>query len=217
MKRAHSQKLIEGSLMSVPNGSATKRTERPVASAKKPVMKSNLKAAKPPAAAAQPNPKLITLQQLKDIARDLYASKKSQDAKCMSSGLPLETLEQHLFSFLSTRFGLKSLVIEWTESILGAIQTFARDDHEVALLGKTLQNEIDEDFRLVQSEVKKTLAELVKVQIRDQYPKKNERFVQEEQALRTGGSIARQEAELILESVLKPEDYPVVKTHLLAE
>ena len=166
---------------------------------------------------SQYNPKLITLQQLKDISRDLYTSKAQQDMKCMQSGLPLETLEQHLFSFLSTRFGLKSLVLEWTESILSAIQTYASDDHDIAILGKTLQNEIDEDFRLVQHEVKKTLSELLKVQIRDKYPKKNEKFVQEELVRRMNSMITKSECDLIVESVLKQEDIHMVRTHILAE
>lgn len=110
-----------------------------------------------------PPPKLLTLSHLRTIFRDLFASKKAHDLKCMQNGLPLETLEQYLYTFLSTRFGLKNLVVEWIDAILSAVAHFSKDDHEIALFGKILQNEIDEEFRVVQSEVRRTLGELIKV------------------------------------------------------
>lgn len=120
-----------------------------------------------------PAPKLLTLNHLKTLLKDLIASKQEHDQKCQAAGLPLETLEQHLYTFLTTRFGLKSLVVEWAESVVAGISQFAADDHDVALMGKILQNEIDEDFRIVQTEVKRTLTELLKV------PKGSTRFKSE--------------------------------------
>lgn len=111
----------------------------------------------------KPAPKLLTLTNLKGLLKDLLQSKKSHDQKCMASGLPLETLEQHLYTFLTTRFGLKSLVVEWAESIVAGIAQHAAEDYTVAVIGKILQNEVDEDFRIVQTEIQRTLGELLKV------------------------------------------------------
>lgn len=112
-----------------------------------------------------PAPKLLTLGHLKTVLRDLTESKQENDRKCQAAGMPVETLEQHLYTFLSTRFGLKSLVVEWAESVVAGIAQFANEDHDVALIGKIMQNEIDEDFRIVQAEVKRTLTELLKVRL----------------------------------------------------
>jgi hypothetical protein len=112
-----------------------------------------------------PAPKLLTLNHLKSLLKELIESKTEHDQKCLAARLPLETLEQHLYTFLSTRFGLKSLVVEWAESIVAGIAQYANDDHDIALIGKIMQNEIDEDFRIVQSEVKRTLTELLKVSL----------------------------------------------------
>ena len=112
---------------------------------------------------SSPPPKLLTLHHLKSIFKDLFLSKTLHDQKCAANKLPHETLEQHLYTFLSTRFGLKNLVVEWVEAIVAAVAHFAKEDHEVALVGKILQNEVDEEFRTVQSEVRRTISELVKV------------------------------------------------------
>jgi hypothetical protein len=55
------------------------------------------------------------------------------------------------------------------------------------------------------------------VQIRDAYPKKSEKFILQELATKKNGLISRDEAEVIVEAVLKSEDVPIVKSHLLAE
>ena len=113
----------------------------------------------------KPAPKLLTLANLKGLLKDLLQSKKVHDQKCVSSSLPIETLEQHLYTFLTTRFGLKSLVVEWAESIVAGIAQHAADDYTVALIGKIMQNEVDEDFRIVQTEIQRTLGELLKVSL----------------------------------------------------
>jgi hypothetical protein len=67
--------------------------------------------------------------------------------------VPLETMESYLYTFLTTKFGLKTLVIEWAESILTAVEKYSELDYDVLLFGKILQNKIDEDYRKVQSEL----------------------------------------------------------------
>ena len=75
-------------------------------------------------------------------------------------------MEQHLDTYLTTKFGLKSLVVDWIQSIFLAIQNYSSEDHDVALFAKILKNDVDEDFRLVQEEVKTTLRQCLKIEVR---------------------------------------------------
>lgn len=61
------------------------------------------------------SPKFITTKQLKEIIQEIFASKKIYDEKCMKNSLPMETMEHHLFTFLSTRFGLKVVMVNISE------------------------------------------------------------------------------------------------------
>lgn len=85
------------------------------------------------------------------------------DQKYTENRLPKETLEQHMYTFLNQKYGLKNLIIEWATAIVNGIRKFAGEDDDVAVFGKILRNECDEEFRFVQEQVKTTIAELLKV------------------------------------------------------
>jgi hypothetical protein len=55
-----------------------------------------------------------------------------------------------MYTYLNQRYGLKNLIIEWAAAIIAGIKKFSKDDHEVALFGKILRNECDEEFRFIQ-------------------------------------------------------------------
>ena len=107
--------------------------------------------------------KTLTLKQLKDFIEEIYESKSKFDQKSAENKLPRETLEQHMYTFLNQKYGLKSLIIEWATSIINGIRKFSQDDNDVAVFGKILRNECDEEFRFVQAQVKNTISELLKV------------------------------------------------------
>jgi hypothetical protein len=67
-----------------------------------------------------------------------------------------ETMEQFMYTYLNQRYGLKQLIIEWAGSIIGGIKKYSKEDADVCLFGKVLRNEVDEDFRFVQSALKET-------------------------------------------------------------
>ena len=79
-----------------------------------------------------------------------------------------------MYTYLNTRYGLKTLVIEWAAAIINGIKCFLKDDHDVALFAKILKNECDEEFRFIQMHVRDTLSSLLKVLLRDKYPLKSE-------------------------------------------
>lgn len=107
--------------------------------------------------------KTLTLKQLKDFIAEIYESKLKFDQKAVENKLPRETLEQHMYTFLNQKYGLKSLIIEWATTIINGIRRFSQEDNDVAVFGKILRNECDEEFRFVQEQVKNTVAELLKV------------------------------------------------------
>ena len=79
------------------------------------------------------------------------------DKKCDDSRVAKETMEQYMYTYLNQKYGLKSLIVEWAASIINAVKTYLREDHEVTLFAKILKNECDEEFRLIQMHVKDTL------------------------------------------------------------
>lgn len=87
----------------------------------------------------------------------MYAQKVKFDKKCEDSRVPKETMEQYMYTYLNQKYGLKSLIVEWAASIINAVKTYLREDHEVTLFAKILKNECDEEFRLIQQHVKDTL------------------------------------------------------------
>lgn len=41
------------------------------------------------------------------------------------------------------------MIIEWASSIINGIKTYSSEDNDVAVFGKILRNECDEEFRAV--------------------------------------------------------------------
>lgn len=68
------------------------------------------------------NIRILTLKQLKDIIREIYEHKERHDEKCKRTKLPLETMEQFMFTFLNQKYGLKNLIIEWAASIVNGVK-----------------------------------------------------------------------------------------------
>jgi hypothetical protein len=48
-------------------------------------------------------------------------------------------MEQHLYLYLTQKFGLRQLILEWRNSIYDGMQRFAEADADVALFGKVLR------------------------------------------------------------------------------
>lgn len=93
--------------------------------------------------------KIIPVKQLRDMISDIYNQKLKFDAKSCQSGLPVETMEQFMYTYLVQKYGLKSLIVEWATAIINGVRAYSRDDHEVALFAKVLKNECDEEFRFI--------------------------------------------------------------------
>ena len=79
-----------------------------------------------------------------------------------------------MYTYLNQRYGLKPLIIDWASAIISAIQRYSRECADICLFGKVLRNEIDEDFRYVQSALRDTAHQLLRQMIRDRHVLKGE-------------------------------------------
>ena len=100
----------------------------------------------------------LTPKQLRETIAQIYDSKVKFDAKCADAHLPRETMEQHMYTFLNQRYGLKPLIIEHASAIIKAVNAHGAADNDVAVFGKVLRNEVDEEFHRVQEQLKETVA-----------------------------------------------------------
>eukprot|EP00759_Apiculatamorpha_spiralis_P032820 PhF_6_TR34175/c0_g1_i1/m.50008 len=118
--------------------------------------------------------KSLTLRQLKEVVEDIYASKSKFDIKCSETHLPRETMEQHMYTYLNQKYGLKHLILDWATAIIQGVRKYAPEDNDVAVFGKILRNEVDEEFRFVQRQLKETVHELLRVYLKGKYPLKGD-------------------------------------------
>ena len=100
-----------------------------------------------------------------DLIDSIYSSKTTYDKKCIEIKMPRETMEQHMYTFLNQKFGLKNLIIEWATSIINGIKMYSSEDSDICLFGKILRNEVEEDYRTVFKKLKNSISDLLIVSI----------------------------------------------------
>ena len=120
------------------------------------------------------HPKVLTIKMTKEIMNEIYNSKAAYDKKCYDNKLPRETMEQHMYTYLNQKYGLKNLIIEWASSIINAIKIYSSKDNEINLFGKILRNEQEEDSRLILTRLKTTISELLEYYLKTKNPLKNQ-------------------------------------------
>ena len=127
--------------------------------------------------------------------------------KCEEGRQAKETMEQYMYTYLNQRYGLKNLIIEWAAAIITGIKQFSKDDHDVALFGKILRNECDEEFRFIQQTVRETVFALLRAVLREKYPTKSEETLQRMQEEVFLDSIEKWQWKKIIEKMYDEEDY----------
>jgi hypothetical protein len=123
--------------------------------------------------------RVLTKKMLLEIIDEIYTSKEHFDRKCLESKMPRETMEQHMYSYLNQKYGLKNLIIEWATSIINGIRMFSPEDSEICLFGKILRNEIEEETRIVLHKMKSTFAELLVYFLKAKHPLKSNAEIKE--------------------------------------
>lgn len=155
--------------------------------------------------------RVLSLKQIKDAIEEIYASKVKFDQKCKEGQLPRETMEQHMYSFLNKKYGLKvsamqSLMLEWAASIVSGVKRYSSEDNDIMVFGKILKNECDEEFRLVQQQVKETISELLKMFLRGKFPLKTNSDIEAMLAEKCAGYVGEEEWTDIVKYMYNPTD-----------
>lgn len=111
------------------------------------------------------NIKILTKKNMHDLIDSIYESKTTYDKKCLEIKMPRETMEQHMYTFLNQKFGLKNLIIEWATAIINGIKMYSSEDSDICLFSKILRNEIEEDYRTIFKKLKNSISDLLVVRL----------------------------------------------------
>jgi hypothetical protein len=85
----------------------------------------------------------------------------------------METMEQHVFRTYETKYGLRSIAVEHAGALVRSLLVHAAADNEVMVFLKIFRNELEEDFRFIQSELFNSIKDLTMVQLMSRYPNKD--------------------------------------------
>merc|ERR1712166_483332 len=105
--------------------------------------------------------RVLSRGKLIEVIHEICASKSKFDKKCSEGKLARETMEQHLYTFLYQKYGLRSLMIDWASAIIKGIKVYQADDIWGGAFGKILRNELNEDFRFVLQELEREIDRLI--------------------------------------------------------
>lgn len=148
----------------------------------------------------------LSLKQLKDHINAIFASKLAFDKKCKDAHLPRETMEQHMYTYLNQKYGLRSLIVEHATSIVKAMHMFAEKDNDVAVFQQVYENKIDEEFRFVQQRLKETVKELLRVYLKGKFPRKTDDGINEMLDTRLNGHVYEEEWSDIVKYMYNRDD-----------
>lgn len=151
--------------------------------------------------------RFITLKQLKDLIEEICNSKKKHDVKCVEMKIERETMEQHMYTVLNHKFGLRPIVIEWAVSITNGLAKYWKEDNDVAVFAMLMRNECDEEFRNIQKQVRSTIKELFKTTLKSKFPRKRNAEINQIMETKFSGYIGDDECKEILEYIYNDEDY----------
>jgi len=148
----------------------------------------------------------LSLKQLKDHIAAIYASKLAFDAKCKDAHLPRETMEQHMYTYLNQKYGLRKLIVEHAASIVKAMHRFSEKDNDVDVFRNIYENRIDEEFRFVQQRLKDTVSELLRVYLKGKFPRKTDDAINNLLRQKTKGFVIEEEWADIVKYMYNRED-----------
>ena len=152
------------------------------------------------------NSKVLTIKMTKDIMNEIYNSKAQFDKKCFDNKLPRETMEQHMYTYLNQKYGLKNLIIEWASSIINAIKLYSSEDSDINLFGKILRNEQEEDSRLILTKLRSTISELLEYYLKSKNPLKSAKDIKKMLESKKEGMLTEEEWKGIIYYIYNTED-----------
>ena len=153
-----------------------------------------------------PTTKGLTLHQLKEFISELFAAKAKFDQKCSQARLPMESVSAFLDTHLTKKFGLKGLKQDWVGAVQQAVSRFEQTDNDVAVFGLILRNLCDEEFRLVQMQLKETAGHLLRLQLKEKNPLKSASDIESMAQMRVSGQLGEEEWAFIVPYMYNESD-----------
>ena len=160
-------------------------------------------------------PKILTLKMAKEMMNEIYNSKIIFDRKCYESGKPRETLEQHMYTYLNQKYGLKNLIIEWASSIINAIKLYSSEDCEINLFGKILRNEQDEESRMILFKLQDNISELLEYYLKEKNPLKSQKEIKKMLLQKKNGILTEEEWKGIIYYLYTEEDANILENKII--
>ncbi|KAG2781329.1 hypothetical protein PC129_g12297 [Phytophthora cactorum] len=148
----------------------------------------------------------LSLKQLVDLINCVYASKAKYDVRATTGGAPRETMEQHLYTYLNTRFGLPKLIVEYASAVWKAAEHFARRENDAAVFVALLRNRLDEGFLEIKKKLQSALIELLRAFFSAKYPVKQGKAIAALVQSRIDGLLHEEEWRNVLTYLYEPQD-----------
>ena len=133
--------------------------------------------------------RLLNLSECKDLLEKLYLEKTMAERRTKVC----ETMEAHVYRSMEKKYGLRSLAVEHAGNLLRSLDHHADNDNEVAVFLKVFRNEIEEDYRFVAQELRKSIKELLFDQVLAKYPTKDRAFLQRQLDKTLAGTVTEEE------------------------
>ena len=125
--------------------------------------------------------RVLSLHECRESILAAYESKAAADARTAARGTGpsasassapayhADTMEMHVYRGLEKKYGLRSLAVDHAAMLLISVRLYADTDTDVELFYKIFRNDVEEEFRLVQNELKKSIKDLLMVQLMNKY------------------------------------------------
>ena len=109
------------------------------------------------------NTRILNLNNLLDIINQTYKIRYNRIEKEKGGFYNKGTIEQDLYTYLKSKYGLKNLIIEWNMNILSSIQAYYKINGEVFLFALLLKNELDEESIEILNKIKSTVNNILNI------------------------------------------------------
>jgi hypothetical protein len=104
---------------------------------------------------------IIPLNDFIILINSIYESKEKEEKINLEKGQPQETLEHHIYTYLTRKYGVKHIVIEKAFSIFSSLRKYSNVNGDVLLFAKIIRNEIEESSKDFSKEIKNNLEKLL--------------------------------------------------------
>lgn len=140
-----------------------------------------------------------TKKQINALILDIMTQKKAHDDKSARTKQPIITIENFLFIYFSTKYGLKDMIMVEVSSAIDRINSFAETSSEVEIFRRIIKNEVDEKFYWMVQNLKQGLKTKLDTYYREKV-KKNalQTDISTFTTSKLNGTLSRKEADYLL-------------------